>query len=81
DVGVVVAAVTANDEECIMNTFGNAQKYACYKRLTVVWLLEDDYLLAKTRPLRTAVRKACMKEEEAFCKLLGAGNLRSGLLV
>lgn len=49
DLRVVVATVTANNEERTLNAFGNGEEDAGDEGLGVVGLLEDDDLLAKTR--------------------------------
>lgn len=49
DLRVVVTAITANDEEGILDTLGDGEEDAGNEGLGVVVLLEDLDLLAKTR--------------------------------
>lgn len=52
DLGVVVTAVTANDEEGIFGAFGNGLEEGCDEVLGVVLLLEDLDLLAEAGAVR-----------------------------
>lgn len=49
DLGVVVTAVTTNDEEGVLGSLGDGLEQRCNKVLGVVLLLKDDDLLAETR--------------------------------
>lgn len=49
DLGVVVTAVTTDDEECILGSLGDGLEERSNEVLGVVLLLEDDDLLAETR--------------------------------
>jgi hypothetical protein len=49
--GVVVTAVTTNDEERSLNSFWDGQKEGGNEVLGIVFLLEDSHLLAETRAI------------------------------
>jgi hypothetical protein len=59
DLGVVVAAITANDERGALCTFGNGVEDGGNEVLGVVGLLEDLDLLAKTGAVRVGL--ACVE--------------------
>lgn len=52
DFGVVETAVTANDEERTLDTFGNREEDGGDEGFTVVWLLKDLDLLTQARCAR-----------------------------
>lgn len=52
DFWVVVAAITADDEESSLRALGNGQENAGDEGLAVVGLLEDGNLFTKARPGR-----------------------------
>jgi hypothetical protein len=51
--GVVVTAVTADNEECILSSLGDGLEEGSNEVLGVVLLLEDYDLLAEARAVRT----------------------------
>jgi hypothetical protein len=69
--GVVVTAITTNDEEGPLNTLGNGEENTSDEGLGVVGLLEDLDLLAKAGAGRRSARFNCGT----------ASHIRSRLLV
>lgn len=49
DLRIVIATVTANNEERALNTFGNGEEDAGDEGFGIVGLLKDDDLFTKTR--------------------------------
>lgn len=62
--GVVVAAITTNDKERVLDTFGNGKKNAGNEGLGVVCLLEDLDLLSETRAKRLLIKWAMANQCE-----------------
>jgi len=48
DLRVVVTAITTNYEERSFGSLGDSLEECCNEVLSVIWLLENDYLLTKS---------------------------------
>jgi hypothetical protein len=77
DLGVVVAAITANDERGALGTFGDGVEDGGNEVLGVVGLLEDLDLLAKTGAVRGLVSRCLLSDSLLIAALVGSSSQAS----
>jgi hypothetical protein len=75
DLGVVVAAITANDERGALGTFGDGVEDGGNEVLGVVGLLEDLDLLAKTGAVRGCVSRCLLSDGLLIAALVVSGSV------